>query len=194
MEPRELRRALEKWTEENSGFEERGYLGMSQIWRCPAGLYDDMVNGRRRFRGRAARMCYEGLLHERDMLERLQELDLYTPGRELVAGWDERFRGHTDGEINGLLLEMKSTTLERFEQIRQENRAPQRNYEQVQMYLLYGEYEKGVVIYKCRETGEVRPVMVWPHEPTQRRLEEKARAVLAGVDGGERPGCECGRH
>jgi len=199
MEPKVLREAIEGWTEENCGFEERDYLGMSQIWECPAELYDRMVNGRQAFMGRGARMCYEGLLHETDMIERLQALGVYGPGQELVAEWDERFQGHTDGVLldgdeGELLLEVKSTTRRSFKEVRGSNRALQRDYEQVQMYLLYGGWERAVIVYKCRETGEVRPIMVWPHAATQERLEGKARRVLEAVDLGERPECECGQH
>lgn len=199
MEPRDLRRRLERWTRVNSGWvKDRGYLGMSQIWRCPAELYDRMLNGRDAW-GAAARYCYEGYLHEGDMRKRLEGLGVYGEGRELVAEWDSRFQGHTDGELlwegeAARLLELKSVSREKFGQVKKSNRALQPHYEQVQMYMRCGGYEEGVVVYKCRETGEVWPVLVWAHEPTQERLVGKARDVLAAVDGGERPECECGRH
>jgi len=196
MEVQELRRGVERWTWEHSGWEERGYLGMSQIWRCPAELYDFLVDGRGKPGGRQARYCYEGYLHQRDMMARLEGMEVLNgSGRELAAEWDERFRGHTEGELeDGTLLEVKSVSTERFAVVKERKRAAQSHYEQVQMYMLYGGYEEAVVVYKCRETGEVWPIKVWAHEPTQRRLEDKARAVLAAVDVGERPVCGCGRH
>jgi len=194
MDAKELRERLERWLAQNSGYEERSYLGMSQIFQCPANLYDQVVDGREEFQGRAARMCYEGYLHERDMIARLVDCGLYEEAGELVAPWDERFRGHPDGQVDGDVLEVKSVTAAKFEEVRKSNRALQHHYEQVQIYLLYGRWERGVIVYKCRETGEIRPIVVWPHPPTQARLEEKAKAVLAAVDAGVRPKCECGRH
>jgi len=194
----ELRRGLERWTQENCGFEERNYLGMNAIWRCPAGLYDDLVTGRKPPGGRGARMFYEGLLHERDMLERLQGLGVYGAAPRLVAEWDERLQGRPDGElwVDGKvwLLEIKSVTMTRFEEVKRRKEALQRDYEQVQLYMLHGDYTETMVIYKARQTGELWPIKVYPHERTQRRLENKARAVLAAVDAGKRPECECGKH
>jgi hypothetical protein len=60
--------------------------------------------------------------------------------------------------------------------------------------MLYGEYQDAVVWYKNVETGEVWSVGVWPHQPTQSRLDTKARQVLEAVDRQERPLCMCGRH
>ncbi|MDY6877342.1 MAG: hypothetical protein SWK90_14220 [Chloroflexota bacterium] len=135
-------------------------------------------------------------MHQRDMVERLRGMGvLFKEERELAAEWDERFRGHTDGELeDGTLLEIKSVSTGKFSEVKERKRAAQADYEQVQVYMLYGGYETAVVVYKCRGTGEVWPVKVWAHEPTQQRLEDKARAVLAAVDVGERPECRCGRH
>lgn len=195
LEPKELREDLERWTEEHCGWEEdRDYLGMSGISECPAELYDRLVDGRGPVFGRAARLRYEECLHKRDLVKRLEGLGSYEPGCEVVADFDERFQGHTDGEVAGLLLDVESVTRRDFKEVRARNRALQGHYEQVQCYLRYGGWERAVVLYKCRETGEVRPIMVWPHFETQERLERKAREVLEAVDRGERPACECGRH
>jgi hypothetical protein len=131
-----------------------------------------------------------------DMMTRLEGMGMLGKGeRELAAEWDERFRGHTGGELeDGTLLAIKSCSTERFRVVKERKRAAQPDYEQVQMYMLYGGYETAVVVYKCRETGEVWPIKVWGHGPTQERLVAKAKAVLAAVDVGERPVCGCGRH
>jgi len=190
-----LRKELERWTAQNCGHDsERRYLGMSQIWRCPADLYDVVLNGQPEVSLRDGQRFYEGYLHERDMVARLQAVGLYEACGELVAPWDERVRGHPDGIIGGDLLEIKSVWTAQFEEVRRSNRALQSHYEQIQLYLLYGDWERAIVIYKNRETGELRPIVVWPHVATQERLEEKARQVLEAVDCGERPECECGRH
>lgn len=196
--PRDLRQAIERWTRENCGWENSLHLEMDQIWRCPAELYDRMTKEQRAF-GQAARYCYEEYLHKRDMMERVTALNAYRPWRELEAEWSGgQFLGHVDGVLvwdeTVALLEIKSVSAARFGEVKEHNRALQSHYEQVQTYLLYGEWETAVVIYKNRETGEVWPVVVWPHVPTQERLEQKARDVLAAVETGVRPVCECGRH
>lgn len=199
MKPGVLRRAVEEWTAEHCGWEERAYLGMSQIGKCPRQLFDDLVEGREVPGVRGAMLCYEGLLHEADLIGRLEAMGLYAPGRELVAAWDERFRGHTDGELvcegeEAELLEIKSVTAAKFERVREQGRAFDEHYDQAQMYMLYGAYERGVVLYKCRESGRVWPVPVRADPERQVELERKAGSVLACVDKGWRPLCECGRH
>ena len=198
MKPGELRRAIEAWTVRNSGHDaERSYLGMSQIARCPAELYDDLVDGREAPGPGLCALFHEGYLHQYDVERCLGDLGLFGPGRELVAEWDARFRGHTDGELLDEppeLLEIKSVNAERFTWVREENRCFEEHYDQVQMYLLHGGYERGMVLYKDRENGRVWPVPVRLDLKRARELVEKARAVLRAVDEGRRPRCTCGRH
>lgn len=200
MRPGELRRAIEGWVVANSGHEaDRDYLGMSQISRCPASLYDDLSGGRPGPGPGLSALLREGYLHQGDLERCLGELGLFRPGRELVAAWDCRFRGHTDGELvdgDGVveLLEIKSLNAERFAWVREENRCFEEHYDQVQMYLLHGGYERGMVVYKCRESGRVWPVPVRGDAERQAQLETKARLVLAALDEGRRPACTCGRH
>ena len=199
MRPGELRRAIEGWVVANSGHEERDYLGMSQISRCPAELYDALVNGREAPGPGLSALFHEGYLHQADLERCLGELGLFGPGREVVADWDPRFRGHTDGELcepcgTVELVEFKSVGGDRFQFVREENRCFEDHFDQVQMYLLYGGYERGMVVYKCRESGRVWPVPVRGDAERQAQLETKARLVLAALDEGRRPACTCGRH
>jgi len=200
MRPGELRRAIEGWVVANSGHEaDRDYLGMSQISRCPAELYGGLVTGREAPGAGLSALFREGYLHQADLERCLKSLGILAPGRELVADWDPRFRGHTDGELvdaDGAveLLELKSLTGDRFAWVRDENRCFEEHFDQVQMYLLYGGYARGMVLYKCRESGRVWPVPVRGDVERQALLVNKARAVLAAVDAGRRPACTCGRH
>jgi hypothetical protein len=191
----QVKQALVEWTVAHSGFEDRSYLGMSQISECPRVLYDQLVNGRTFDVGHHL-MCYAGYLWEKDVKARLRELGMYAEfsEREVVAEFDERFRGHTDGDLrDGSLLEIKSTTQERIERIRETQRIPTRHFEQVQMYLRHGGYGRAMVVYIARDTDELYVAQVRPVPEVADKLDRKARDVLAAVEAGVAPLCTCGR-
>lgn len=199
VRPVELRKLLED-TRIFAEFEERDYLGISQIWKCPRELYLDLVNGRERPGIQLARLFHEGYIHEADVLEQLEAagVEVWNTGREVTAPWDGRFRGHIDGEVAGevegerQLLEIKSVTREKFELVMRHGPL-KRHLDQARMYLRYGDYERGLIVYKEREGGDIWVCEVWRSEEREIGLEEKARHVLLGVDEGISPGCECGR-
>jgi len=173
----------------------RTYLGMSGIGQCSRKLYNDLVQGRRRPSDRGIRYCHEGYLHEQDVIERLNQegVRVLEQGRELVAGFDERFRGHIDGEVDGDLLEIKSVEdYEALDNIRSRG-ARTRDRAQVQAYMRYGEYERALIVYKVRSNGDLWVVWVMRDEAEGERLETKALGILEAVDRMEPPVCECGR-
>ena len=167
---------------------------MSQIGQCPRKVFNDLVNGHQRPSNQGRRYCHEGLVHEADVIERLEAsgVPVLNQGAELVAGFDERCIGHIDGEVDGDLLEVKSCTRAAFDNVRWRG-AKRRHEEQVQLYLRYGEYERGLIVYKCRDTGEIWVIEVKRDDEAGRMLEERAKAILRAVDQGEAPGCTCGR-
>ncbi len=189
------------YTVAQSGAEERHYLGMSHIAECPRRLYDMMTSPAKPWPLESHLRCYAGYLWERDVKARLAILRLYVPGseRELIAAFDSRFQGHTDGEIIGdqhdarFLLEIKSTNPDKFSRIFTERRLPTENYHQVQIYLRHGGYPKAYVVYVCRDTGELYTLEVLPNPHLQDILDAKARRVLAAVDSSQPPRCDCGR-
>lgn len=196
MKAGELRRLLEGVTD--AVWEERDYLGMSRIGECPLQLYRDMRSGRRRPSGAGMRYCYEGYLHERDILYRFetQGVPITDKGAELVAPFDERFRGHVDGvaRMDGdepELIEVKSVSTEMFERIRSHPRPA--DLDQVQIYLRYGEWERGNLIYKCRSNGKIWVAPILRRDELGEELEAKAQLVLRAVDEGIPPACRCGR-
>jgi hypothetical protein len=196
MIPNQLSKAILDWTVEHSGYEDRHYLGMSRIADCSRRLYFEMSNGRPAFDLDRHLMCYLGYLFEADVKRRLEALNLYRPGseRELVANFDPRFRGHTDGElVDGSLLEIKSMLQPYIDQIRQSRRLPVRHFQQVQVYLRHGGYNFAHVIYVARDTGQIYTAGVRIHPATGDRLDRKAVAILRAVDANEPPECECGR-
>jgi hypothetical protein len=187
--------ALVDWTLRHSGFEERSYLGMSRIGECPRVLFDEFSTGREWDRQHHL-MCYAGYLWEKDIKLRLREIGLYTDfsERQLVAEFDDRFRGHIDGELlDGSLLEIKSVTQAKIETIRVTQRIPVKHFEQVQCYLRHGNYERALVVYVARDTDEIYVAQVKPVKDVAEKLDRKARDVLAAIDANERPLCTCGR-
>ena len=191
MKIADLRYYLENALDE---FEDRHYLGMSAISQCPRKLYREMVNGRSRPDVRSARMFHEGYLHEYDIVQRLVEqgIEVKNRQRELIASWDERFRGHIDGELDGELIEIKSVNDDRFETVKQDGVFGD-HMAQVQMYCRYGGYPSAVLIYKNRSTGELWMANVCYVKELADQLEAKAKAILAAVDSKSVPACTCGR-
>lgn len=167
---------------------------MSQIGQCPRKIWRDLVNGHQRPSNQGRRYCHEGLVHEADVIERLEGagVPVLNQGMELVAGFDERVVGHIDGEVDGDLLEIKTCTRPAFDNVRWRG-AKRRHEEQVQLYLRYGEYERGLIVYKCRDTGEIWVVEVRRDDEVGKMLEERAKAILKAVDRGKAPECTCGR-
>ncbi len=190
----ELRTALEDWTAQNCGLETRDYLGMSTVGKCPAEMYYRATGSGPDGRFEVARYCYEGLLHQEDLIQRLKAMHLYEPAPELVASFDDRVRGHPDGIVDGRVMDIKSVTRDTFYQVKQSQRAPDEHYAQVQCYMLYGKFREAILLYKCRETGKIWPLYVLAQEGAQRRIEEKIKRVLAAIDRGVPPACECGEH
>lgn len=194
LKPSELQEKLMVHLRRRSGLEERRYLGMSQVHKCPREIYLQMVDGVP-FSDYGHRMAYTGYMHERDVLERLRELRVATlDRRELVADFDQRLRGHTDGAmVWGDLLEIKSVSAHRYEMVVYHGRALFEHVDQVQLYMHFGGFSWCWMIYVNRETFEHQVVRV-PYNPEKAaRLVVKAKRILAAVDARVMPDCECGR-
>jgi hypothetical protein len=193
---KQVKETLVQWTIAHSGYEDRSYLGMSRIGECPRVLYVDFMNIRRDWDVAHHLMCYAGYLWESDIKTRLRSAGLYAAlsERQLVAAFDDRFRGHIDGElVDGSLLEIKSVTQAKIDAIRSTQRIPLKNYQQVQVYLRHGEYDRALVVYVARDTDELFVYEVTPNRGVQDILDEKARQILAAIDAGTLPRCDCGR-
>jgi len=181
---------------ENSGLEaHRPYVGMSAMAECELELYRRYL-GPRPVTDYQHAMCYLGYLFERDLKTRLADLGYYRPGseRELLAPFDDRFRGHTEGEtVEGALLEIKSVTENKLMRIRRDSRLPDSHFYQVQTYLRYGPYDEAVVVYVCRDTLEHHVQVSRRKEVVGEQMELKAQRVLAAIDAGVPPPCVCGK-
>jgi hypothetical protein len=173
----------------------RRYLGMSAISQCARYLYDTYLDGRDDPSRRTLQYCHEGYLHEQDIIERLEKASYQVShrGAELVAEFDDRHRGHIDGYLPqaNLLLEVKSVSPIRFDQVRREPFPS--HVAQVQAYLHYSGFRRALIVYKNRNNGDLWTHIVHEDYQTGAMLEEKARRILARIDAGTPPPCTCGR-
>ena len=192
-----LRHALEDWTRANSGWGMRPYLGMSQLDRCPALVYDQMTGNGHETGVLQAMAFYDSQVHKRDLIARLNAVGMYAPIEEIVAPWDDRFRGHPDGQVvtqsSRAVLQIHTMVGDKFEELREHGYPRQAHYYQVQLYMLYGGLGEACILYKCRETGRVWPIAVVAQRSVQEDLEGRARRLLAAVDANRKPTCVCGR-
>jgi len=173
---------------------QRNYLGMSGIGRCPRQLYENFLSPTQPTE-ETYRSCYLGYLWEREAKIILQGAGVFEfdSERELIAPFDPRFIGHTDGETaQGDLLEIKSVTQRAMDKIKSENRIKRAHFYQVQTYLRYGDYRQALVTLVCRDPMEFHFIPVPRVESVGESMERKAKTVLAAIDARSRPACECG--
>lgn len=202
MRPSELReRLLDQIESPDDG---RQYLGMSQIGRCPRALALELRDGRPPMGYRAKLGCHEGLLHEMDILRRLDDAGLGSSGDRgqyevsLLGG---RFVGHIDDVLDtGDIVEIKTATCGAFEAIVIGENLYKRRlaHAQVQAYLhainlLEGRRPDGYIIWKCRETGDIWVNYVRYDMDVGHSLVGKARHILHHLDEDTLPECTCGR-
>jgi len=182
---------------------QRQYLGMSQIGRCPQLQYQWFMDSKGPVSDRMYLNAISGYMYEAKVRELLITAGVvvrnqYSQGPvgecELVAPFDERFRGHTDGETrDGDLLEIKSFDREGFDDLIDGQRLPDVYFDQVQAYLRYGRYDRALVIAVQRGALDFWTLSVRRSDLVGARVEEKAKRILAAIDRREPPPCECGR-
>jgi hypothetical protein len=185
---------VQGYIRQHSGYDtKREYLGMSGIGRCPRELYDKYFDPApptdEHYRG-----CYLGYMWEDEAKDILEGAKIYKPDseRELVAPFDPRFVGHTDGETtSGDLLEIKSVTARAMDRVKSEGRIKPDHFSQVQTYMRFGGYESALVALVCRDPFEFHFVTVPLNQTVGERMEYKAKAILRAIDTKQRPACEC---
>lgn len=195
INPRAVERALVRYTCEagsHDPYRYRGRLGMSRINQPE----DELVAA---FLGEPAHADTDRLLlfdtgdlFEADVHEKLEQIYnaehcYYQRGPvEIVAGFDARFAGHGDGEIvtpdEAVLVEVKSTTADKLERIKEHRRVPRSCFQQVQLYMRHGRYRRCLVVFVARDSGAFYVHELRPIEAVADELDEKARRVLAEVD------------
>lgn len=171
----------------------RDYLGISKIADCPRRAVLEYRNGITPTE-ESYRNSYMGYEQETGVIVMLTGMAmLRRQNIEVVAPFDSRLRGHLDGDISdGELIEIKSVSLNKFQKIRENKRALTKHYIQVQLYMRYGGYKEAFVIYRCRETYEHEIICVEYSHNSASKYEAKAKRMLAAIDSGEVPVCECG--
>lgn len=194
MKELNLTEKVEAYIQANSGYDtKRSYLGMSGINRCPRRLYDDFFRPSEPT-AETYRNCYLGYLWEDEAKTILEGAGVYKPDseRELIAPFDKRFVGHTDGETtDGRLLEIKSVNARGLERVKQDGRVKSDHFAQVQTYMRYGGYSHSLVALVCRDPLEFHFINVACVQSVGERLEEKAKKVLAAIDARAAPVCTC---
>lgn len=190
---RQLCQALIK----QSGHDERrDYLGMSGIGDCSRKQYFNYVEGRKAD-DQLLWYSWTGYLHEGGLIKLFGRSKREV---EVVADFDERFRGHVDLALTRQdLVEIKSTNWKKFQRIRYAGEPDLRHQYQVQMYMRHGGWERCFVVYIARDVPhkefEGLPIFVTEVRPDKNRadrLDAKAKAILAAIDSRTPPKCDCG--
>lgn len=163
----------------------RRYLGMSQIHRGEKDIIDSMKQGVE-LDAYQLRIHGVGYVFERIIKEKLTKAGvmIVDSERELVAGFDNRFRGHTDGDlVDGSVVDVKSTVEEKLKRIEADRRLPNAHYVQAQMYMYHGGYDRAMIVYVARDTGRILVRSVKYDGKTAGFYNEKAKRILSALDG-----------
>lgn len=185
----DIQAALLDYTVKTSGHDDRrDYIGLSTIIDCPAEIYRRFFNltpasVRRRLRTKAS---YE---IEENLKARLKAMGIYSTGKE-ISLYDGLVKGHTDGEIFGDLLEIKTIPLD--DQI-PAGKIPIRAFWQTQAYMKYGGYLLCHLLYYSRENGFFRFFEVDPNIPVMNLIEDKIKRIVSAIKAKTPPNCECGK-
>jgi len=202
MNSRTIQEKIEDYIQANSGLDQhREYLGISKIAGCPRGAVLEYRNGIEES-PEAHRMCLAGYEHEASVLRMLEEqgiADPYLyqslPDLEVVAPFDDRLRGHVDGQtFDKELLEIKSLSSHRFTKLMERGKPFYNHFVQVQLYMRYGPWKVGFVVYRNRDTYQHEVFYVKYKPGLAEKFEAKAQMILDHIDAGSLPSCECGRH
>lgn len=188
-EPFEIQQDLDAWVLEQVE-PPRTYLGMSQIHRSEDQLLAILQGNPWKPRRDHEIRFRLGFVFEDEVMRRLWEKGMLPAevwendfNNEVVATFDERFRGHIDGYLcDGSLLEIKSTVQDDLVRIINGKGIPPRHFEQVQMYLHHGGFERASVIYIARDSGQTYVKVLRPVKPAIRNLNAKAQRVLKRFD------------
>lgn len=197
MDAMTFQNKIEEHLRLNSGLDlKRDYLGMSAIGKCPREIVREYLHGKSNVNLRAHQAAHVGYLIEDDVISRLWEMGiarmLEDSQKEVVASFDPRLRGHVDGEtVDGDLLEIKTVTVAKFEKVKSSHLALTEHFAQVQLYMKYGRWQRCWVIYVCRDTFEHYVVKVNYLHTQGLKYEFKAQRILAHIDSGILPECEC---
>jgi hypothetical protein len=189
----QLKENLEKVTISNSNYEkQREYISLSHISECPTKIYSDFKNGYSQPDIFGLLKCYKGYQEEQDIKRRLK---VCYPGyieTKEISIYNGLFKGHTDGELMGCLIEIKSFAKNEY--------IPQ-SYEkisyrikcQIQAYMIYGCYSTCYLIMESRESGMITVLEVMKDEKLMEIILKKMEILLKASENNKVPICICGK-
>ncbi len=173
------------------GHEERkGQLSMSWLHLPIETIVDQVRNGHHQDDCTKLKL-YQGTHAEKGMRERLNlvcQVNNWSWGPpEVLTAYEGRLTGHTDGSINGCLMEIKTVPdVEALAQIKATGKVPFKVFSQMNAYLLWGKFdETAFAIYETRKEGEIWVLRVTANPRVQDELQQKAEQVLAIIDEGK---------
>jgi hypothetical protein len=172
----------------------REYVGLSGIGHCLREQYWRFVDPEP-LDVRMARYSRAGYLHEHEVKRRLRRIGVISTyrGAEVVAPFDPRLRGHTDGEtVWGDLLEIKSTNDRRFREVMRTGGPLPDHAAQVHMYLRYGPWSQALMVYINRCDHQYFPMVVPYDAAVGDAMELRAKELLRAIDLRTPPACTCG--
>jgi hypothetical protein len=187
---KELETKLIQWSTQNSGYDEhRPYIGLSGIGDCSLIIYRRFFNriGASIESRLKTRYAYE---IEENLKQRLRAMGIYSPGKE-ISIYDGLVQGHTDGQIGKDLLEIKTVPL--TEHIPRNNEIPRKAFWQSQGYMLYGNYDRSIMIYFARDYGVFKIFEIPRHAIMSDRIRSKIDALIEFVQTKIPPPCDCGK-
>ena len=189
--------------------EERDYLGMSGIAGCPYQQYLRLVdppkpNDRMRW------YAWTGYTHEAAIIELIEGAGIEGAKQgeqDIIADFDDRFRGHIDYCVGRTVIDVKSVYYKKLVNVAYDG-PPFENVAQMQMYMAHGNFANGILIYVARDVphweweamrydkarfGAFHVVDVPRDQVLIDKLNTKAKMILDGVDQRVPPRCDCGR-
>lgn len=188
MRAGELERLFMTWSIQNSGYDEhRNYIGLSTISDCPRLIYTRYftktgITAETHLRTKAS---YE---IEADLKDRLREMGIFKDGKE-ISLHDGLVKGHTDGEIDGSLLEIG--TVPKTEYLPQNPTF--KKLIQSQAYMCFGKYSHSLILFYARDYGAFRIFDLFEDPPAQFLIKKKIDALVTAIHEKTIPKCECGR-
>jgi hypothetical protein len=168
---------------------DRGYNGMSTIGdSCGRKLQYNMylASGEGSIDRRISRLFNVGHAFEDTIIDILNDLDIQVYGRQdSYRDQHEMWFGHSDGflthEGKSYLLEMKTHNDKSFKALQKSGvkTSKSTHYDQMQMYMGYGEYEQGIYIAYNKNDSDLYFELVKFDEKRFNDLKIKSEAIIA---------------
>lgn len=167
------------------------YHRMSEVGKCDRALvYDWRGEPKEPISGRGMMIFNDGDIHHRDIRDRIRNsgFELVEEERELFdRNWN--LSGHIDGIVcfNGdhFLLEIKSINHFQFERLN--SRPLEEHIQQINLYMFYRDIDKGVIIYKNKNTAALKEFVVKKDDEIVQELLAKFERIDSCVKTGNLP-------